>query len=417
MTTQLSSIEAIVSNGLCAGCGLCASLVDESFEMKLTSAGRLRPVTTGPVSEDAMALVRDICPGVHVTSPDLSVAGSDGTNHEIWGPIRTIYRAWAGDPQIRFRAAAGGTLTAFGVHLLETGKVDAILHVRTSDDNPMLTDAQISTTRDEVIEGSQSRYGPAAPLIHVKRLLDEGKRFAVIAKPCDVGAIRNLQKIDARAKEQILYCLTNFCGGIASSNMPIDIAKYHGVEAENVDLFNFRGNGWPGPQRTQTKQGEIFDLTYDEAFDNPKFPWVYDDQFRCKMCADAIGEQADVSAPDGWIMKDGEPIYDEAPGVNVIVARTQRGEDLIKAVGASGEMVLAPFEIGELDAMHASHLPRKVEFPGRYLGARLAGAPATQFRNFRPWRAIARGGILRNLSAMFGTWKRIRRGSNHEPVA
>jgi len=66
--------------------------------------------------------------------------------------------------------------------------------------------------------------------------------------------------------------------------------------------------------------------------------------------------------------------------------------------------------------MHASHLPRKYEFPGRYLGARLAGAPATRFRNFRPWRALVRGGIWRNLSGMIGTWKRIKRGANIEPL-
>ena len=83
-------------------------------------------------------------------------------------------------------------MTALGAHLLETGKVDAVLHVRASTVDPVETDAIVSRTRDEVISGSQSRYGPAAPLVHVHRLLDEGVRFAVLAKPCDIAAIRNL---------------------------------------------------------------------------------------------------------------------------------------------------------------------------------------------------------------------------------
>ena len=51
------------------------------------------------------------------------------------------------------------------------GKVDAVLHVRASTVDPVETDAIVSRARDEVISGAQSRYGPAAPLVHVHRLL------------------------------------------------------------------------------------------------------------------------------------------------------------------------------------------------------------------------------------------------------
>ena len=61
-----------------------------------------------------------------------------------------------------------------------------------SPDRPLETVAQISRTRAEVLAGAQSRYGPAAPLVHVHRLLDEGGRFAIVAKPCDISAVRAL---------------------------------------------------------------------------------------------------------------------------------------------------------------------------------------------------------------------------------
>ncbi|NVO56981.1 Coenzyme F420 hydrogenase/dehydrogenase, beta subunit C-terminal domain [Rhodobacteraceae bacterium B1Z28] len=368
------------------------------------------------VSDEQLKAIHAVCPGLHVTAPDPKVAGPNGKNHPVWGPIRDMKRGWSSDPAVRFRAAAGGTLTQFGIHLLETGKVDAIVHVRTSKGNPMLSDAHVSTTREEVIEGSQSRYGPAAPLVNVHKLLDEGKRFAVIAKPCDIAAIRNLQKSDPRAKEQIPYCLTLFCGGYASALTPPKIARYHGVEPENVAVFRFRGNGWPGPLRVESKQGEIFDLGYEDSFDKEDLPWTYDVQFRCKICADAIGEQADISSPDAWVLKDGVPIYDEAPGVNLLIARTETGEKLLNEVIASGEMETAPFDMQEMDAMHASHLPRKLQFPGRHLGVWLAGQPITSFRGFRWWKALLRGGLLENFKSMYGTWKRVRRGDNLEPL-
>ncbi len=104
---------------------------------------------------------------------------------------------------MRHRAAAGGGMTALGCYLLESGAVDAVLHVKTSVDDPMLTDAQVSTNPAEIVSGAQSRYGPAAQLLHVHRLLDEGRIFAVMAKPCDIAAIRNLARIDARVEAQI----------------------------------------------------------------------------------------------------------------------------------------------------------------------------------------------------------------------
>ncbi|MBT5219035.1 MAG: hypothetical protein HOI35_04345 [Woeseia sp.] len=409
-------IESVVTQGLCTGCGLCASLFDDSVEMSITLAGRMRPIVKKPLDDKSTETFQAVCPGLHVTGPDPKIAGPKGVMHSVWGPMRTTYRGWSSNPEIRFRAAAGGALTAMAIHLLETGKVDAVIHVKASESHPMLSDAHVSRTKEDVIEGSQSRYGPAAPLVNVKRLLDEGARFAVVAKPCDIAAIRNLQKVDSRAKEQILYCLTLFCGGIASSHTPEKIAKFHGVEAKDVSVFRFRGNGWPGPLRVQSKAGKTYDLTYEDSFDNEDYPWDYDVQFRCKICADAIGELADVSCPDAWIMKDGEPTFDEAPGVNVLVTRTEVGEELVSDVEAAGDMELSPFAIDELDAMHASHLPRKLEFPGRHLGVRLAGAAVTDFRRFRTLRALWNGGLWHNLTSMLGTRRRVRNGDNHEPL-
>ena len=117
----------------------------------------------------------------------------------------------------------------------------------------MLTDAQVSTTADEVVSGAQSRYGPAAPLVHVHRLLDAGRRFAVIGKPCDMAAIRNLARIDDRVETQIPYCLTIFCGGLPTSHTARKIADHYGVQADEVDVFRFRGNGWPGPTHVKAK--------------------------------------------------------------------------------------------------------------------------------------------------------------------
>jgi len=222
-------LEDIVTHGLCAGCGLCASLAgSERMRMAVTSAGRMRPRCEAALDGETLERIREVCPGLRVTGADPRQLGAEGAFHPVWGPVRSIQRGWATDPEVRFRSAAGGSLSALGVFLLESGAVEAILHVRASSRAPLLTDAQVSTTPAQVRSAARSRYGPAAPLVHVHRLLDEGRRFAVIGKPCDVAAIRNLARVDPRVEAQIPYCLTIFCGGVPT----------HQTARNDFDLFH-----------------------------------------------------------------------------------------------------------------------------------------------------------------------------------
>jgi coenzyme F420 hydrogenase subunit beta len=410
-------IDDIVAHGLCAGCGLCASLAGpERLRMAVTSAGRMRPQGDAPLDAETLERIRQVCPGLRVSGADPGELGAEGAFHPVWGPVRSIQRGWAADPDVRFRSAAGGSLTALGVFLLEAGAVEAILHVRASERAPLLTDAQVSSTPEQVKSAARSRYGPAAPLVHVQRLLDEGRRFAVVGKPCDVAAIRNLARLDPRVEAQIPYCLTIFCGGVPTHQTARRIAAHWGVREEEVAEFRWRGYGWPGPTHIETRDGRVFDLTYEQAWFEADAPWDYDVQFRCKICPDAIGELGDVTCPDGWVMRDGAPLHDEAPGQNLLIARTRRGERLLLDAVAAGALELHPFGLGELDAMHADHLPRKLSHPARVAALRLLGEPAPRFEGFRSWRMLLRAGLYRSLHAFAGCLRRVRAGAHREPL-
>ena len=411
-------LETIVAHGLCAGCGLCESLAGRArVEMRITSFGQIRPTVKEPLAEAVMERIRAVCPGIRLDGPDPKQAGAHGRMDAAFGPIRSLHRGWAGDPKIRHKSAAGGGMTALGIHLLETGKVDAVLHVRASTTDPVLTDAVVSRTRDAVIAGSQSRYGPAAPLVHVHRLLDEGIRFAVLAKPCDIGAIRNLATIEPRVTEQIPYLVTIFCGGVPTAHTARKIAKYVGLEPDELATFRWRGEGWPGPTYMRSRSGEEKSLTYDYVWYTQDVPWSYDMQYRCKICPDAIGELADVACPDGWVMENGTPVHKEAPGQNVFVARTEKGEALVREAAAAGAIELAPISFEEFDAMHSDHKPRKLEGPARRAALKLMGEPFPRYRRFRSWRMVRMNGFWGNLEALLGGLRRVREGRHLEPLA
>ncbi len=414
----MAGLEDVVRGGLCAGCGLCASLAGpDRIEMGLSAAGHMRPRFHGPLDAEEQSLLLAACPGVTARGPEPSSLEPGTVLDPVWGPLRGLSRGWAADPEIRRRAAAGGALTALACFLLESARVDAVVHVRASTTRPMLTDTLVSRSRGEVMSGTQSRYGPSAPLVHVGRLLDEGVRFAVVAKPCDVAAIRNLGRRDARARDQVPYLLTLFCGGVPTATTARRIAAFHGLSPEEVAVFRWRGEGWPGATHVESRDGRVFDLTYDETWFDPSKPWRYDVQWRCKICPDAIGELADVACPDGWIVDDGgRALHSEAPGVNAIVERTAAGSELIAAATDAGYLELAPLTLAELDAMHADQRTRRLGEPARLLALRLGRAARPEVSGYRLGAAARGAGMRLLLSQLRGTLRRIRGGQARESL-
>jgi coenzyme F420 hydrogenase subunit beta len=235
------------------------------------------------------------------------------------------------------------------------------------------------------------------------------------AKPCDVSAMRSLARVDPRVDRQVRYLLTIFCGGVHNEKVPLQIIRHHGVEASEVGVFRYRGFGWPGPLRVETSDGTRHDLTYEQAWLSGGQTWRYELQFRCKICPDAVGESADLSAPDGWVLCDGKPVYEEAPGTNALLVRTARGQDLVRRAVAAGALLLAPLSAAELEQMHTNHLDRRLGAPAQQLALQVTGSRRVALRRYRPLAAVRAAGFRRLWAQFIGTVRRVRRGDNVEP--
>ena len=125
----------------------------------------------------------------------------------------------------------------------------------------MLTQSRLSFDSAAVLEGAGSRYGPAAPLVDFCAALDRAEPFALIAKPCDIGAVRNLASHDPRVDQFMRYALTFVCGGASDLTKSEQVLGQFGVERQEVTSFRHRGNGNPGPTRVETSDGRSFELT------------------------------------------------------------------------------------------------------------------------------------------------------------
>jgi coenzyme F420 hydrogenase subunit beta len=176
--------------------------------------------------------------------------------------------------------------------------------------------------------------------------------------------------------------------------------------------------GWPGLTTLEDAAGQRAELTYEEAYLNDDEPrWKYEAPWRCKVCPDQLGEVADLSVPDGWLLDDdGTPLHDEAPGVNVIFERTARGSELVEAAVAAGAIELAELSDRDFECMHADHRSYRLGEPGRLAALREAGAAEPRTQGYRFAQMIELAGDEFLAAQRDGTLARIAKGQASEPL-
>ncbi len=353
------SITDVVQSGLCIGCGLCESMAPDRWQMTYTQDGRLRPLPLMEIDREKDREILSACPG------SIARANLESTpfNDDIWGGYHRMEQVWATDPDIRFKAATGGLLTALGVYLLESGSAKFILHCEADPAAPMRTQWCISETTQQVISRAGSRYGPSATLAGLQSAIDRNQRFAVIAKPCDAGAIRERAKVDKALDRNLMAVLVMVCGGASDLGKSQALLDEYGVEEQDVTLFRYRGYGNPGVTRVETKDGQAFEKTYNDLWADES-GWRI--QTRCKVCPDAIGDAADIAASDNW--PGGGPAGEDA-GFNGVITKTAIGESLYNQAVKAGFLTQGPvITTRDFDELQPHQVRKK-----RALAARLRG--------------------------------------------
>lgn len=399
-------LNEIVTSGLCIGCGLCESMAgSDRVQVRMTTEGVERPKATIPLDMVIQQQIYETCPGTQVHGlPDHAI-DPEATLDDVWGYTLRISRGYSAEPSIRFMGATGGVLTALALYLIETNRVRFILHTASDPHNPLRNQAQISRTRADVLQAAGSRYGPSASLRNFLNILDMGEPFAYIGKPCDITAIRNLAKTDARVDEQCKYLLTLVCGGASKLTKSWDILDDFGITEDELTVFRYRGFGNPGLTRIETKDGRAFELTYQQLWEEQS---KWEIQPRCKLCADAIGETADVVATDVW--PGGAPTGEDA-GFNGILARTRRGLNLVEEAVKDGYLTIdKELTARDMDVFQPHQVTLKEQVWARFVALRELGKPVPQRSTLRIKRLAQRLSEERLKAEIEGTKERVRLG-------
>ena len=411
-STPQQRVTDIVENGLCIGCGMCQSIAgSERIRLTMTPQGRERPVLQQALASATVEQIFSVCPGTRVVGLPTDLIDADTATDPVWGPYVKIVRGFAADPEVRFKGSTGGVLSALAIYLLETRQVEFVLHIAASQDMPMRSKRRLSFDRSQILEAAGSRYGPAAPLVDFRAILDRERPFAFIGKPCDVGAIRNLAQSDPRVDRYCQYLLTLVCGGVSELGKSQDVLDEFGLEEAQLSLFRYRGHGNPGPTRIETRDGRAFEKDYNDVWADEN-GWKL--QFRCKICPDAIGESADIAASDVW--PGGAPSGEDA-GFNGIIVRTRKGYELLEAAVRDGVLCLdQDLTPRDMDHFQPHQVRKKQAVWARLAGLKRAGQLVPSVERLRIRELARTAGFRANLAEARGTRQRVSEGRTTEPI-
>lgn len=359
--TNSPSLDSVLKANLCAGCGLCAGVSDGAIEMHFDTVGFLRPKQVDAISGTTEHKIKHACPGLSVSRPTGSAH-----NHPIWGPYEEVHIGWSTDEALRCHGSSGAALSAVARHLVKTKKVEFILTIRDDEDDPVSNETHPARSYDDIYRAAGSRYGPSAPLSEIESYLAGEQRFAVVAKPCDISALRALAGIDMRVNEKIPFMLSFFCAGVPSRQGALDVLEKLSVAAGDLQQFQYRGDGWPGKAKAKRRDGSFETMSYHESWGNILSKHV---QFRCKVCPDGSGGAADLVCADAWNADDeGYPLFEEDEGRSLVMARTKRGLELMRETVKSGELELSQFDIDNLLTIQPGQTRRSHALLARLIG-------------------------------------------------
>jgi coenzyme F420 hydrogenase subunit beta len=281
------------------------------------------------------SLANRICParGYAVNTLSRELFGLQGTKDDELGLIDIAIAAHSTDQSILENASSGGVITTLLLYLLEKKLVDKVSVTQlVCDYSGVHTKTNLTSDRKEILKAQGSKYCPVDLSGLLKELTLFDGKVAIMATPCAIAGIRNIQKcVPGFIKSQIVLCVANFCGGFKSFRNIERLAAIHNVDYHALKDFRFRGGGQPGSLRFVTNDGKSVGTPY------PKYVGLtgYSKMLRCHFCVDATGELAEIACGDAWIPrfeKDRNPW-------SMVICRTESASKLIRKMCSDGVLV------------------------------------------------------------------------------
>jgi len=407
---RLQTFQDVAEQHLCTGCGACAYLAPDRYRMVDSADGFRRPLPL--VRIDGRDPEISACPGASLQHDNPLPADHDWSVGAEWGPVLEVWEGWAGDADLRWRGSSGGVTSALALHALEHGGMAGVLHSRPVPGSPLRSEATLSTDRAGLLDGAGSRYAPASPCDRLDLVESAAAPCVMVGKPCDVAGAVAAARQRPPLQQRLGLTIAVFCAGTPSSRGTHEALSVLGVAPGEVVDLRYRGHGWPGEFTATTRDGTEHALSYADSWGAILQKHR---QWRCMICPDHTGEFADLSVGDPWYRE----IQPGEHGHSLVVVRSERGREVVRAAIRSGAVVLSRVPATRLVASQPHLLQVRGSVLGRTATMRALSMATPSYRRMPMLRAFWRLGARQKVRATVGTARRVlRRGLRHRlPVA
>jgi coenzyme F420 hydrogenase subunit beta len=410
-TPKISNAYQVATRRLCLGCGTCAYICPEQ-KVKLVDieTDGIRPLVLGGDC-GGCDICLNACPGIKTAILENESDGKTAdSTQEKWGRVIELWEGYAADPEIRLKGSSGGLCTALSVFCLENGTAGGVLHIGSKPEKPWCNATVRSTSRDELISRTGSRYSPASPCDGLKQIEEAADRSVFIGKPCDVAGLRMAQALKPELSRKLALAIGFFCAGTPSTQGTLEFFRKHGVEPDKVADLRYRGMGWPGMATVRFKDDAAAAVrwSYQDS-------WGFVQQyrpFRCYLCPDLTAEFADISVGDPWYRDVGE----NEPGRSLILVRNETGREIVRQAVEMGYVTAEPADPEIIYRSQKNLLGKRQEIWGRLLAMKVLGIPRPRlegFHLFDNWLDLPTKGKIRSV---LGTARRIIRRNYFKPL-
>ena len=350
------SVQKVISNGYCIGCGNCALAYNEKESPYEIKSGEIIPhINLDKPSKNGIE--DSLC----VFSPSFALNEVDKKNslnnsyredeNEIVGKNLGIYAGRITDEKKLKKSSSGGLTTFILEKLLTNGQVDGVIHVKpTNDRNQDLFEYGVSYSIDEILSAKKSRYYLVSYHNVIKSMKNQSGRFAFVGVPCQIEALKSfLEKFPQ--KFEISFYIGIFCG---HQKLPV-YTEYLAsqVAKRDIALRNIASVDYRSKEKISTADKYKFEL---KTKNNKKFTQVSSSIFgndwgigifkpkACDFCSNVFGHTADIILGDAWI----KPYVSNPNGTNIVIVRNNTIKNILIEACEYDEAILD--EVGAIDA-------------------------------------------------------------------
>ena len=301
------------------------------------------PAITAESVIDSLAL--HACPGLGAHYPSLYRLHY-GSLPEDWrvGHVKKMWTGHASDPFVRRTGASGGVTSQVLIHLLESGRVDAVILAKQGIPTPETAGWHIARTREEVLACAQSVYIPIS-MLDVLPTLVPGETYAMTCVPDQSAALRVMQHAGHPQANQVRYVLGPYTGTALYPAAIRTLLRSKGVaDHDEIVSLKWRAGEWPGYLEIKTKSGQI--VQSKKVYYNFLIPFFVTHGSLQSM--DFANEFADLSVGDAW-----SPKFEAlGAGFSVIAARTPEMVAILEDMQNNGNLNLEEVDPFAASAMH-----------------------------------------------------------------